>query len=184
VVDDAAAAGVQEVGCFYLGESFSNPELLVWAIGYAKTKVPYVFLTTNGSLAKPEHLDACMAAGLDSLKFSINASDVAQFEAIMGVKAKNYHKALDNLKAARELRDEMGYATRISASYIAYDGEHRQAMQKLLDEQVRPYADDVYALPLYGMSLRADEIEAATGYKPTHGNMGRLDEETGLPTRP
>ena len=38
VVDEAAEAGVKEVGCFYLGESFSNPELLIWAIGYTKTK--------------------------------------------------------------------------------------------------------------------------------------------------
>ena len=184
VVDQAAKAGVKEVGVFYLGESFSNPELLIWAIGYAKTRVPYVFLTTNGSLAKPEHLNACMAMGLDSLKFSINAADDEQFEAIMGVKAKNFEKALNNLKAAREIRDDNDYPTHISASYIAYDGVHRENLQKLLNERVRPYADEVCALPLYGMSLRADEIEKATGYRPTHGNMGRLDEETGLPTRP
>lgn len=184
VVDEAAAAGVEEVGVFYLGESFSNPALLVWAIEYAKTKVPYVFLTTNGSLASPEHVHRCMAAGLDSLKFSINAATDEQFEAIMGVKSKNFHRALGNLQAARRIRDMYGYKTRISASYIAYDGEHRMKMQTLLDAYVRPFADDVYALPLYGMSLRADEIEAATGYRPTHGNMGRLDEKTGLPNRP
>ena len=184
VVDEAAESGVKEVGCFYLGESFSNPELLIWAIGYAKTKVPYVFLTTNGSLAKPEYIERCMEAGLDSLKFSINASDDEQFEAIMGVKAKNYHKAIHNLKKAREIRDMMGFNTKIYASFIAYDGEHRKNMEELLNTHVRPFADEVYALPLYGMSLRADEIEKATGYRPTHGNMGRLDEETGLPTRP
>lgn len=184
VVDEAAAAGVQEVGCFYLGESFSNQELLIWAIGYAKSKVPYVFLTTNGSLAKPEYIERCMAAGLDSLKFSINAATDAQFEQIMGVKSKNFHKALQNLLSARRIRDVGGYKTRIYASYIAYDGDQRKYMQALLDEHVRPYADETYALPLYGMSLRADEIEAATGYRPTHGNMGRLNEETGLPTRP
>lgn len=184
VVDQAAAAGVEEISPFFLGESMTNPRLLVWAIEYAKSKIPYVFLTTNGSLARPHVVEACMKAGLDSLKFSINAADDEQFEGIMGVKAKNYHRALENLKAARRIRDAGGYKTHIAASYIAYDGEHRANMQKLLDEHVRPYADEVYALPLYGMSLRADEIEAATGYRPTHGNMGRLDEETGIPTRP
>lgn len=184
VVDEAAAAGVREIGCFYLGESFSNPKLLAWAIEYAKSKVPYVFLTTNGSLATPEHVQACMAAGLDSLKFSINAASDEQFEEIMGVKAKNFHRALANLQAARRIRDQYGYSTRLYASYIAFDGPHRVKMSRLLDEYVRPFMDQVYALPLYGMSLRADEIEAATGYRPTYGNMGRLDEETGLPTRP
>lgn len=184
IVDQAAEAGVQEIAPFFLGESFSNPSLLIWAIEYAKKKIPYVFLTTNGSLAKPDFIEQCMAAGLDSLKFSVNAADDAQFEEIMGVKAKNFHKAMENLKAAREIRDAKGYKTRLYASYIAFDGKHNDKMQSLLDEHVRPYADEVYALPLYGMSLRADEIEEATGYKPTYGNMGRIDENTGKPNRP
>ena len=68
------AASVEEIGMFYLGESF----LCSWldeAIAFAKKDCgfPYVFLTTNGSLATPERLDSCMRAGLDSLKFSYNS---------------------------------------------------------------------------------------------------------------
>ena len=84
---------LKEVGCFYLGESFSAIQsFLIWAIGYAKTKVPYVFLTTNGSLAKPEYIERCMEAGLDSLKFSINASDDEQFRVHHGCEGQELSK--------------------------------------------------------------------------------------------
>ena len=184
VMNITKAAGVKEWGCFYLGEATMTPALLVDEIKYAKSiGFEYVFLTTNGSLLTQELAFSIMEAGLDSLKFSINAADMVQFEIVMGVKAKNYVSALGNLKTAFEIRNENEFNTKIYASYIAFDGKQGKKMQRLLDCKVRPYTDDVYALPLYSMGLRAKEIEDATGYKPTHGNMGRLDEETGLPTR-
>lgn len=184
VMDITRAAGVAEWGCFYLGEATMAPELLVKEIEYAKQiGFPYVFLTTNGSLLTPRLSEAIMAAGLDSLKFSINAKDDAQFEEVMGVKAKNYRKSLQNLESARMIRDEHGFKTHIYASYIKFDGKHAEEMESLLSEYVRPFVDECYALPLYSMGLRAKEIEEATGFAPTHGNMGRVDETTGLPKR-
>ena len=175
VIDITRAAGVDEYGCFYLGESTMAPDLLEREIRYAKEiGFPYVFLTTNGSLLTPDMAFNLMMAGLDSLKFSINAADNEQFEEVMGVKAKNYRAALHNLQGARMIRDVYGFKTRIYASYIQFDGEQAERMEALLDEHVRPYADEVYALPLYSMGLRAAEIEEATGYKPTHGNQGRV----------
>jgi len=53
-------AGVEEIGVFYLGESF----ILDWlpdAIRAARDEgFPYVFITTNGSLADPGKVRACM----------------------------------------------------------------------------------------------------------------------------
>ena len=60
IVGEMADAGVEELGVFYIGESFMCgwlPE----AIAFAKRRgIPYVFLTTNGSLATPERVRACM----------------------------------------------------------------------------------------------------------------------------
>ena len=54
-------AGVEEVGVFYLGESFMNPRLLVDCIAYLKRELamPYVFLTSNASMAFPEAVEEC-----------------------------------------------------------------------------------------------------------------------------
>ena len=66
-------AGVEEIGLFYLGESLMAPQLTIDACRYLKEELgmPYVFLTTNGSLASRKVLLGLMEAGLDSLKFSM-----------------------------------------------------------------------------------------------------------------
>ena|SRR3990167_5713039 len=168
--------GVDEIGFFYLGESTINPKLLVDAIAHVKKiGIPYRFLTTNGSLMTPEVADGVMKAGLDSLKFSINASDDKQFKDVMGVKPRLFQDALEHLRKAREIRDETGYPCRIYASSIRYDGEQQTKMEALLKEKVLPYVDQHYWLPLYSMGFLAIQREQELGYKPIAGNQGRLD---------
>ena len=172
---DMFNAGVREIGVFYLGESLMNPNLTVKAIEWLKMMgMPYVFLTTNGSLATPAVLHRLMAAGLDSLKFSINAADMEQFEEVMGVKRKLYADALENLKAAYEIRESCGYATKLYASSIRYDGDQQARMEELVSRRVRPYVDEWYELPLYSMGSVATERERELGYRPTAGNQGRI----------
>jgi MoaA/NifB/PqqE/SkfB family radical SAM enzyme len=169
-------AGVEEIGVFYLGESFMNPRLLVDCIAYLKREIgmPYVFLTSNASMAFPEAVEECMKAGLDSLKWSVNAADEEQFERIMGVSGKLFHRALDNLKAAWAIRQAKGYATGLYASSIRYDGEQQARMEQLLAEHVRPYVDQHYWLPLYSMGSFAAQRERELGYRPIAGNQGRI----------
>ena len=178
-------AGVEEIGLFYLGESFTNPDLLVAACRHAKRELgfPYVFLTSNASLATPDIVERLMQYGLDSLKWSVNAADAAQFVELMGVKPRLFEDALGNIRAAHEVRRKGGYSTGLFASSIRYDGEQHAKMEKLLKERVVPYVDEHYWLPLYSMAMRSSELKAKLGYSPTHGNSGRYDPRTGLPTR-
>jgi radical SAM protein with 4Fe4S-binding SPASM domain len=170
-------AGVQEIGVFYLGESFMNPRLLVDCIAFAKKTLgfPYVFLTSNASMAFPEAVEACMQAGLDSLKWSVNAADREQFEQIMGVKGALFDTALDNIAEAWTVRQKGRYSTGLYASSIQYDGAQQQKMEALLTARVRPYVDEHYWLPLYSMGAFATERERELGFKPTAGNQGRVD---------
>ncbi len=169
-------AGVEEIGVFYLGESYMNPRLLVDCIAYLKNEVgmPYVFLTSNASMAFPEAVEACMQAGLDSLKWSVNAADEEQFEQIMGVAGRLFRHALDNIKSAWEIRNRGGYKTGLYASSIRYDGEQQEKMEQLLGARVRPYVDQHYWLPLYSMGAFATQREEQLGYRPTAGNQGRI----------
>lgn len=169
-------AGVEEIGVFYLGESFMNPELLVKCIQYLKKEleIPYVFLTSNATLATPENVYRVMEAGLDSLKWSVNAADHSQYTSIMGVKAGLMDAALRHIKAAKKIRDENNFGTNLYASSIQYDGRQAERMQDLLEKHIIPHVDQHYELPLYGMAMREDEIKEAIGFVPTHGNMGRI----------
>ena len=185
ITADMRASGVEEIGVFFLGESLTNPNLTADCIEYLKKELqmPYVFLTSNASLATEKVLHRLMSAGLDSLKWSVNAADVGQFKEIMAVKPKLFWNALSNIRLAKEIRDNEGYNTKLYASSIRYDGEQLNKMQALLDEYVLPYVDQHYWLPLYSMAMRSSELKEKLGYTPMHGNSGRYDTQTGLPTR-
>ena len=172
-------AGVKEIGLFYINEPFYHSHVLVKGIEFCKKLgFEYVFITTNGSLAKPEVMEQAFKAGLDSVKFSVNFYDTEQFQRITGRPSVNYIRALANLKSARVVRDQGGYDCGIYASYIQFDGSQAGLMESVLDEHVRPYVDECYALPLY--SFGGGEISGVG--KPTAGNQGRIGAlRDGLP---
>ena len=171
-------AGVEEIGLFYLGESF----LCRWlpeAVEYAKKTCgfPYVFLTTNGSLATPQQVKACIEAGLDSLKFSYNYANEEQFVDVTKTKAALFKKVRENILGARKVRDQIenatGHRCGLYASYIEYDGEQGKLMQDAISE-IAEYVDEVYALPLYNQADLMGEAEEKREWVVTGGNRGRL----------
>jgi radical SAM protein with 4Fe4S-binding SPASM domain len=171
IVREMRDAGVEELGVFYLGESFLCP-WLPEAIRYAKEdcQFPYVFLTTNGRLATPDRVQACMEAGLDSLKFSFNNADPEQFQEVTQVKAADFYRVIANIKSARRVRDEGNFRCGLYSSSIRFDGEQLDRMIKAVAE-IEPFLDEHYWLPLYGQAgLTAGE----KGTTPVAGNPGRL----------
>lgn len=169
-------AGVEEIGLFYLGESTMNPELLLKCLEWCKKlEFPYTFLTCNASMAEYDLVEALMLGGLNSLKWSCNASDAEQFEEIMGVSSKLFERAKNNIAQAWNIRQEFKYPTNLYASSIKYDGEQQARMESFLNQFVRPYVDEHYWLPLYSMGAWATKREEELGFRPTAGNQGRLD---------
>lgn len=168
LIREMREAGVEELGVFYIGESFTC-SWLAEAIKEAKdVGFPYVFLTTNGAAATPQKVKACMEAGLDSLKFSLNFADPGQLASVAQVGPSHWQKAIDNLKAAREIRDANGYKCGIYASSIDFDGAQGEKMRAVIAD-IEPFVDEAYWLPLYGMSGASE----AAGWKPQPGNPGR-----------
>jgi hypothetical protein len=174
VLVDLLEAGVKELGLFYLGESFLVP-WLPDAVRYAKDiGFPYVFLTTNGSLSTPDKVRACMEAGLDSLKFSLNYSDPEHFATITRKPEARYSEIVTNLKQAWRVRDDGNYQCGLYASYIMFEGERQRQQMARVVEEIEPFTDEVYALPLYS---QAAHITRDNGSKWvfTGGNPGRYD---------
>ena len=172
IIKELYELGVNEIGMFYFGESFLNP-YLEDAIRFAKkTGIAYTFLTTNGSLATPEKVAACMEAGLDSLKFSLNYSDAEQFSEITGMNEKLFYTIIDNIKNAYKVRKEGGHNCGLFASYIMYDGEQQRKMADII-EKLSPYLDEIYSLPLYSQASRItnDEWHFSAGNRGRHENL-------------
>ena len=161
--------GIRSIGLFFIGEPFLSARLPDQIAEAKNIGFDYVYVTTNGSLALPKKVEACMKAGLNSLKFSLNYADENQFAAVAKVSPRLFGRVLANIKAAREIRDAGGYDCGIYASSILYDGEQREKLQEVIDS-VLPYLDEHYFLPTFSMHTAANE----SGLIPQPGNPGRV----------
>ena len=126
VLRQAYELGSREVGMYATGEPFIVPELpdyirLAKDIGYT-----YVYLTSNGALATPERIRAVVDAGVDSVKFSINAPERKLYEFIHG--RDDFDTVMENLKYLNQYRKESGrrfkiYITGILTRYTEHTKE-------------------------------------------------------------
>jgi len=148
------AAGVNQVGLFYLGESL----LCSWladAVRYARKECgfPYVFITTNGQRATPARVRELMLAGLDSLKFSCNWADPGQLHQMSGAAPETFDAIVEHIIAARRIRDEIrtqtGHHCALYASSLLYDQQQQERMAPAL-ARILPHVDEHYWLPLLG----------------------------------
>lgn len=158
ILKELKDAGVEEIGLFYLGESLLYPRLaeaikLTKDIGFE-----YIFLTTNGRLLTEDKANEIMSAGLDSLKFSFNFTTRQQYKELTSIDAFNI--VIENIKNAYRIRNEKGYKCGIYASSIEYNGQMKDAIEKIKDS-----VDEHYWLPFYNQA----------GYvKGGAGNPGRI----------
>lgn len=172
LLDELRAAGVTELGAFWIGESMVVKDL-PWYIRAAKDRGFFVFLTSNGAAATPERLRGVFEAGLDSLKWSVNFYDDEQFEEIADVPRKQRHRAFEMIREAKRIRDEGKFDCQLSASSIKFTGEQMVKMKEVLAE-VNKYVDrPAYFLPLYNMSGATPTN--LSEWTPIAGNPGRAD---------
>jgi hypothetical protein len=163
------AAGVEEVGLFWIGEPFLNTALAEY-VAYAKSVgFPYVFVTTNGRLATPDRLQPVFDAGLDSIKFSFNADSRESYRKVCGV--DGFDRVLANLRAAWDYRGD-NPRPKIYASTVQMPG--REAEYESARAMILPYVDQHYPLRLYGkhgIDETAEVVEAAASERPTLASM-------------
>jgi pyruvate-formate lyase-activating enzyme len=96
--------GVRELTFHILGEPLLNPHLIEYVeyannIGYT-----YIYLTTNGSLATPDKIDALIMSGIHSIKFSVNAAKRESYAKIHGV--DNFDKVKENIMYCNKAREK------------------------------------------------------------------------------
>src|SRR5918994_4651813 len=83
-------------------------------VRYLKDRDAYVLFNTNGTVLNERNGRALIAAGLDELRVSLDASNAKSFREIRG---KNYFdRILRNVRAFRELQEREGHdKPRVSA---------------------------------------------------------------------
>jgi len=103
ILQQAYDLGTREVGFYATGEPFIVPDLADYIRKAKDIGYTYVYLTSNGALATPERVREVIDAGLDSIKFSINAPQKKLYKFIHG--KDDFDTVLENLKYLNEYRE-------------------------------------------------------------------------------
>ena len=108
MADLTVHAKLDELGLSAKGEPLLNPQLGdIVRIAKKEFKIPYVYISTNGSLLSRSILVALLEAGLDSIKFSINAFDRDSYKEIHG--KDHFDRVMINLGHAVDLLDDYDF---------------------------------------------------------------------------
>lgn len=119
-------------------------------LGYA-----YSFITTNGSVADEALLTELFEAGLDSIKFSINAGSRESYMKIHG--ADHFEDAMNALKFSWKYRVEHKKNYKIFVSCVGMRDNYHELEQ--FDKNVKGYCDEVVFY--YPCAYAGQKIEKA-----------------------
>lgn len=116
ILEQAYQLGTREVGFYGTGEPLIDKNLEEY-IQYAKSLgYEYIYITTNGALLTEDRAEAIIRSGIDSIKFSINASNAKDYLLIHGV--DDFDKVIENLICLDSIRKKNNKNTAIYISYV------------------------------------------------------------------
>lgn len=96
IMEEAVAGGVREIGFYTTGEPFVHKDLAKFTAHAKKIGFTYAYISTNGALASPDRSQAVIDAGMDSIKFSINAGSRDTYNEIHG--KDDWDAVIENLR--------------------------------------------------------------------------------------
>ncbi len=123
---------VTEMGLSAKGEVLINKDLAaIVAACKNDFNIPYVYFSTNGAMLGAEKALELLEAGIDSIKFSINAVDAATYKAVH--QADDFHLVIENFNHLLELKKERFPRLKVMISSVIDMGEKelKEAFRKI-----------------------------------------------------
>ena len=152
VLKEAYELGTTDVGFYATGEPLVNKELEEY-IKYAKEiGYEYTYITTNGALLDKERANSLIEAGIDSIKFSINASNKKDYILIHG--KDDFEKVERNLKNLSDLIKGTGIKLYISCIFTDQTKNTKDEFESIFKD----YVDDIIFLHCVNQSGYMYEI--------------------------
>ncbi len=139
ILIDAYDLGVREVGFYTTGEPLVNTNLNLYIKIAKEIGYNYIYITTNGILAQIDIMKELISAGLDSVKFSINAINQNDYKFIHGNSL--YDLVMNNLKDLYNWRKISQNQFKIYVSYIAT--KYTEYSNEEIRNNFLNYCDDV-----------------------------------------
>ena len=143
ILQDAYNMGVRTVGMHTIGEIFLCRDFAKHISNAKRIGFDYVYVNTNGDLATRENLIKIIEAGLDSIKFSIDAG-TNKTHALIHYSKNNVNphpfsldRILSNLKICFELKEKLNKKMKIIVGYALI--KQNEYELETLTKLVEPY---------------------------------------------
>lgn len=145
--------GAREMSFHYSGDPFLHPKLAEYVKKAKEVGYSYVYIDTNGAYATPEKLRAVIDAGVDSIKFSVNAGTKETYEFTHGVDALD--AVVGNVSYCDKYRKEINSEMKlfVSCVYTKYTQNDRKKVLELF-----PFCDEVIFQPAADFSGVMPEV--------------------------
>jgi pyruvate-formate lyase-activating enzyme len=167
----AVDLGLQEVGLYSTGEPFMSKQLPEYIKIAKSAGVKRVYLTSNGAMAELDKVKACYKAGLDSIKFSINASNAVDYKLVHGF--DDFDAVVKNATDINNWRLATGIELEMLCSCVSIpavgdiEQEHRAVFTDLFDE--------LFYVTSGSQGGQAFELIEELGVSP-HGVFGNINQ--------
>lgn len=116
LLQDFYDCGSREIALHATGEPFMRKDLAEFVKKAKSVGYEYVFLNSNGILATPERARPVLEAGLDSIKFSINAGTRESYRKVHGV--DHFDTVIENIRWFHGFRQKSGLRYRMYVSMV------------------------------------------------------------------
>ena len=139
LLDEVSQYAQTQVGLYATGEPFLHKGLARMTEKAKSVGIPYVFISTNGALATPERAKPVLDAGMDSIKFSVNAGTRESYKNVHG--RDQFDRVQKHIRWFANYRETSGLKYKIYASCVQtskIEGEW-ETLNELLD----PYVDEI-----------------------------------------
>lgn len=173
-IKEAVGLGVKEVGFYTTGDPMMTPNLHEFVQAATDAGAAYTYITTNGALATPERFLKLIAAGLKSVKFSINAASRESYKLVHG--ADDFDKVLAIVKWLSEHRKANKIDLRLLGSCVlTRASENERALHQVI---FGPYLDDIIYVTAggqAGQSIEEAQLVTPSDKKIEYPPVGSLE---------
>lgn len=115
-VKEAYDLGAREIGLFSGAEPLTCRHLEEFVSFCVQTGYEYLYISTNGSLAKPQKLKGLIDNGLSSLKFSVNGGTREVYKKIHG--ADHFDRVVENIEFLNNYRKKINKEIFLGISFV------------------------------------------------------------------
>jgi MoaA/NifB/PqqE/SkfB family radical SAM enzyme len=143
IMADAYANGIREISFYSTGEPFLNKDLPNYIRRAKEMGFGYVYLSTNGGRPVTARLMDGLDAGLDSLKFSVNAGDRETYALVHG--EDDFEGVIANIERCAEYRRTTNPNLKLFVSFVETE-ESKPTLPKL-KERIGHLVDEVISYP-------------------------------------